>query len=354
MHGQFAGFDRPAQQALDTFAFPRIGRHLGRIKITAAAAIRLGLVHRRVGIAHQRIDVLTISRIQADANAGGDEQFVLEDIEGQGQEADQFVGNMAGLGCIPDIFDDADEFVATKPGQRIRSAQMAGKAMRHGDQQLVAYRVAEGVVHFLEAVEVDEQDGQLAAGARCQCEAVLQLLDEHQPVRQASQRVVMGQMVETFLGIAALDHLGLQFFRAPLDAMVEFAVGFFERFALLLEDALRAPYHEQLEEEQQGQYPQHDEAQADVFKVGAQQATGQRDQDEGQRRKITCQVECRRHAHPVAVRSAPTFMRRRKSHRPQPPSPQYPRPYARRRRSRPRRPRAQDKSLFRAWRGRSG
>ena len=62
------------------------------------------------------------------------------------------------------------------------------------DEQLVAGRVAEQVVDPLEAVEVAEQHGQLAAAAGLHRHRVLDPVHEQRPVRQAGERVVPGQV----------------------------------------------------------------------------------------------------------------------------------------------------------------
>ena len=71
-------------------------------------------------------------------------------------------------------------------------------------QELVAGGVPEAVVHELEVVEVDEEHGGARAGPAGPGQDELQVLVEHRPVREAGQRIVVGQVGEPILGALAL------------------------------------------------------------------------------------------------------------------------------------------------------
>jgi hypothetical protein len=65
--------------------------------------------------------------------------------------------------------------------------------------------VAERVIDVLEAVEVEEEDGEEVFGVLARAlDGELQLLCEVEPVRQPRQRVVEGGVVEPFFGALAL------------------------------------------------------------------------------------------------------------------------------------------------------
>ena len=85
---------------------------------------------------------------------------------------------------------------------------MLFQACGDGLEQLVADRVAEAVVDLLEAVEVEEQHGaQLVVGARAVQRAAQAIL-EQQTVGQAGQRVVVGLVVESRLGMLEAGDVG--------------------------------------------------------------------------------------------------------------------------------------------------
>ena len=80
---------------------------------------------------------------------------------------------------------DHDELVAAEPGDQVTVAARPGQPAGDGAEQLVAGAVPERVVDDLEAVEVQEQQGQLPALH----EQVLELLGERGPVGQPGERV---------------------------------------------------------------------------------------------------------------------------------------------------------------------
>ncbi len=94
------------------------------------------------------------------------------------------------------------ELVAAEPARSIGRPQDAIDPLGDDHQRLVAGGVAEAVVDLLEAVEVDEQQAQVAVGERVADELV------HQPaVREAGQRVV--QRPERHLALAAAARGGV-------------------------------------------------------------------------------------------------------------------------------------------------
>ena len=70
--------------------------------------------------------------------------------------------------------------------------------------------MAHGIVHELEAIKIDEDDGDLliaAAGIRqCQREAIL----EERAIGQAGQRIVGGLILSLLLGALAYRYLCLE------------------------------------------------------------------------------------------------------------------------------------------------
>ncbi|MEO3936981.1 hypothetical protein V3N99_09510 [Dermatophilaceae bacterium Soc4.6] len=57
-----------------------------------------------------------------------------------------------------DAFSDDDELVPAEPAHEVVAAQGQGQPPGLGAQHLVGHVMAQGVVHRLEAVQVDEQD----------------------------------------------------------------------------------------------------------------------------------------------------------------------------------------------------
>ena len=90
---------------------------------------------------------------------------------------------------------DDRELVAAQPGRRVLGSHAPEQALRGRAQQLVARRVAERVVHVLEAVEVD-QDHRHRVAPR---QGPAQPVEQQHAVGQAGQRVVVGLVRELVL-----------------------------------------------------------------------------------------------------------------------------------------------------------
>ena len=96
------------------------------------------------------------------------------------------------------------ELVAAEARHRVALADVLLDPLGHLAQQLVADRVAERVVDDLEAVEVEEEDGQplvVAVGLR---HGERQAVVEEEAVGQVRQRVVEGEVLDLLLGPLAL------------------------------------------------------------------------------------------------------------------------------------------------------
>ena len=81
---------------------------------------------------------------------------------------------------------------ATVSPGRTHELRRSAAAIKH----FVAARVAERVVHVLEAVEIAQQHGNPAGWRGAPREGVLDAVTEEHPVRQLGQRVVKGEMDE--------------------------------------------------------------------------------------------------------------------------------------------------------------
>ena len=106
---------------------------------------------------------------------------------------------------VGDAVEQHGELVAAEARDGVAGAQRATQPARDGDQQLVADVVAERVVDELEAVEVEEQDGDAARPGRARCGAadrLVEAVEEQHAVRQPGQRVVQRVVLQALLGLA--------------------------------------------------------------------------------------------------------------------------------------------------------
>ena len=115
------------------------------------------------------------------------------------QHADDPLGDL-----LRSALDQHDELVAAEAADRVGLAQDVADPGRDDAQQLVADRMAEGVVDALEAVEVDEHRGRLGAGVARVGEHLLGAIHDQRAVGEAGERVVQ-RLVAELAGLL-LDH----------------------------------------------------------------------------------------------------------------------------------------------------
>ena len=191
MHRQRALLECAAQSGFEMDAPHRALGDALLVKVESVAPAVLGLVHRRVGMLHQRLGVPAVLRVQADADAGGNMQRVIADDQHLFQRLDDFFRHVRGGLAIPQIFQQDHELVAAQTGECILFAQQHPDAPGHGLQHGIADGVAETVVDRLEPVQVDEQHGQPACRAVGTAGGMGQPVRQQHPIRQAGQRIVI-------------------------------------------------------------------------------------------------------------------------------------------------------------------
>ena len=167
----------------------------------------LGRVHRDVGVAQQLLGVGAVPRGQHDADAGLDVEDDAVDVEGLVQGLAEPLGDGLRLADAVHERQQDGELVAAEARDGVAVAQ--DRLQPRGDlaEQLVAVGVAEGVVDLLEAVQVDEQQGDLAVGPAAAARPCVEPVAQQHPVGQAGERVVRG-LVPVAVG-GGLQRLGL-------------------------------------------------------------------------------------------------------------------------------------------------
>ncbi len=176
--------------------------HLGFIEVDRAARFGLGAEQRRAGIGEQRGRVRAVVRKHRDAGGDAGAQRPAVDLEfARHRFRELLAQRLAGLGLL--AVDDQAELVA---GQARHDAAARGDLQppRHLDQELVAARVSEHVVDFLQAIEIDAQHGEFLAGAGAGLDHLGQRLQERGAVRQVGEAVVIGHMRHARFGLAAV------------------------------------------------------------------------------------------------------------------------------------------------------
>lgn len=172
----------------------------GGKELYVVAALGLGVIHRRVGVPHQRAAVLAVDGVEGDADARRDVDLVAVDQVGLPKGDEHLFGHAGGVRRIVDFGKDDHEFVAAQPGEDVAAADRRLQSIGHVDQQRISGGVAERVVGRLEPIEVEEQHGERMTFALCRRQRLFEALGEAAAVEQPGQRVVMRHVVDVRLG----------------------------------------------------------------------------------------------------------------------------------------------------------
>ena len=195
---EFAVLQGAAQSVLDLQRLQRRGIDFRDEKLKVVLAPILRAVHGAVGVALQGGGVLSVPGINADSDAGGDEQLVCVDLKWRLQRVQQLLRNRQHILLIAQFGQQEGEFVAPHAGQRIGSADAAFQPAGDLLEQRIAHGMAEGVVDLFETVEIHEQHRGQPSLPVCLGQRPLQAVLEEGPVGKAGQRVVLrleGQLV---------------------------------------------------------------------------------------------------------------------------------------------------------------
>ena len=197
---QLAVGEGVAQAALELQALQRALAHGVVEDLAARLAHLLGAVHRRVGVAQQRVGIVLAGPAEAHADAGADVAALAVEDQRLAQGLGQAARHPERVALARDAGQQDGELVAAEAGHDVGRTQHAAQPLGDAAEQAIAGAVAERVVDDLEVVEVDEQHGDAPAGAQRAAEA----LHEQLAIGQAGERVVVGLPGELLLGGPAL------------------------------------------------------------------------------------------------------------------------------------------------------
>ena len=200
MEDELVLLEGDAQVALEGDALELAGVELGAIHDVAALALALGVHQSDVRVAQQLPGAgLSIPHHDPDARADG--AVVQRTRVRPLHRLDDAPGDHLDVGAIPHPRQQYRELVPAQPGDGIGGAQATLDAHRGATQDLVADAVPHRVVDGLEVVEVEEEEGEIGAGA----DVPLQLTLEGAPVGDPGQSVDARHVLD--LGVA-LHQLG--------------------------------------------------------------------------------------------------------------------------------------------------
>ena len=139
-----------------------VGVHRARVEAVLRAARALRRVHRRVGAGDQ-LGVAAAVGVHGDADRARDHDLAALGLVRLREALDQAVGDVGDALLRRHVAEQEQELVAADAGDDVLAARHRLQALADLLEDEVADRVAVGVVDRLEAVEVDEQQGEPAA-----------------------------------------------------------------------------------------------------------------------------------------------------------------------------------------------
>jgi hypothetical protein len=152
--------------------------HLG-----VGSPLAFDLVHGGVGLLEKLLGIVKAVAGEGDADAGGETDFNPSQEKGDGQSINDALGHKLGLGFVPEVLTQHDEFISGQAGQRVTGSHHAGDPAAHRDQQIISDLVTMGVVDLFEVVEIHKEDGHQLLGPSTPRQGMFEAFQQQDPIR---------------------------------------------------------------------------------------------------------------------------------------------------------------------------
>ncbi len=190
---QLAVGDRRAQIVLQRVALSQMAIHFRMEETGDVAPIRLCPIQRSVGIGLQRHGISGVLWIKRGADAQAHRNSLAADFEIHRQRLEQAVGQGFGGSRLFAFGKHQREFIAADAGDEC-ALRRGLQAPGNGAQKLIADRMPEHVVGFLEMIEIDVEHGKTGAPRFRGLKRLRQFCRKHGAVGQVREWIVMGEM----------------------------------------------------------------------------------------------------------------------------------------------------------------
>ncbi len=160
MQQQLAPLDGEAQILRELELFQRLSTHGVFEEAVAAATLRFGLVHGKVGVGEQLMMILHGALAHGDAYACGKVYDVTADLERLLYALNDCLRQVPEALCLG-VYGQNNEFVSPQASDEVGRAEAFPDAISDPHKDVISGIVAIGVVDRFEAVEVDEEGGKL-------------------------------------------------------------------------------------------------------------------------------------------------------------------------------------------------
>ncbi len=177
----------------------------------AGAPQLLGAVHGGIGVAEQLLGPRVPAPRDRDADAGGGEHLHSAEIVGRRQLGLDALRVARRVLRSAVVLEEEGELVSAQPRHGVAGPDASEQPLAHRHEQPVAHRMAQALVDVLEAVHVEEEDGEAQVRLALQERHRLpQPVHEQRAVRQPGESVVKRVVEELLLGFLALGDVGLR------------------------------------------------------------------------------------------------------------------------------------------------
>ena len=155
---------RAAQVGLQRQAVALARAHRRLEHLDAVAADALGVIHRQLGVLQHVFLALRLPVGEREPDRRGEQDLAVVEGDRRAQRLADRVGERRDARRLALGEDQQAELVAAEPRQRILRLEQPAEAAREREQDRVADRHADGIVHLLEAVEIDHHHGRADGG----------------------------------------------------------------------------------------------------------------------------------------------------------------------------------------------
>src|SRR5690625_2042997 len=186
---ELTGAHRVAQAAFQLQLPVALLAHVIGRETEVVLAAGFHLIHGTVSELYERLRCLTVSREDADADAGAYCRAGTVQFDGPAQAGKQLAGARGQRIDVIGPGDGQHELITTEPAGQLLAARAFQHALSYLRQHHVAGRRTERVVDDLEAVQVDEQHRHLRVSTPGMLQHVSELLAESVTVTQSRQRI---------------------------------------------------------------------------------------------------------------------------------------------------------------------
>ena len=182
--------------ALEEAALLLLGLHLGCKRNRAAMPAPLGCAQSEVGAARELVAGRPILRRHRQSNAGDDVHGRVHPDRTRNRLPERIGGLQRRLTI--EVGHDQREFIAADAADLGAGRRGLAQPVGNLHQHVVAAGIADGVVHFVEPVEIDRDVGQrLVAGTGN--DGAVEEVEQLAVARQAGQRILVSQLVHPLL-----------------------------------------------------------------------------------------------------------------------------------------------------------